>query len=58
MAYVAILALVCVAVFAALVYQLVSCWPSDEWGGRVAKILLILAWLWASLSLMRRIRKK
>lgn len=58
MAYVAILALVCVAVLAALVYQLVSCWTADEWGGRIAKTLLILAWLWASLSLMRRIRKK
>ncbi|MGN0028260.1 MAG: hypothetical protein ACI35Q_00765 [Marinilabiliaceae bacterium] len=58
MAYVAILALVCVAVLAALVYQLVSCWPTDGWGGHVAKILIVVAWLWASLSLMRRIRKK
>lgn len=58
MAYVALLALICAAVLAALVFQLISCWPSDGWGGHLAKILLIAAWVWASVSLMRRLRKK
>ncbi len=53
--YTILLIAVCAGVFFGIVLQLFVSWEADGWGGRAAKIVLVLAWVWASLRLISRL---
>lgn len=50
----AALVVVCAAVLATIVALTVWQWGADTAGGRVAKIVILLAWLWASTRMIKR----
>ncbi len=52
--YVVILVAICAGVFFGIAHQLFVEWGSDGWGSRIAKIVLLLAWVWASIRLISR----
>ena len=54
MVYLVILIAVCAGVLFGIAHQLFATWNADGWTGRVVKLVLLMAWVWASWRLISR----